>query len=195
MGLIKWPNFPNYSRYKSSIINPRELISWTRITEKLQKNLIWNIYLLLSSREDKQKRWNFLFFFFFEETMGKQGCEEGPGICSVILTLFSVILVIATLPFSLLFVVKVVQVSFKGLYQWIREAIKIKNCRKNGIGIIRLGGSEKILNIHHLQMMKKHVRSLRVTLLSLNPMSDGGGVDCTIPWQYGLLCNREWLFW
>ena len=42
--------------------------------------------------------------------MGKQGCEEGPGICSVILTLFSVILVIATLPFSLLFVVKVVQV-------------------------------------------------------------------------------------
>ena len=50
-----------------------------------------------------------------------------------------------------------------------------KNCRKNGKGIIRWGGSEKILNIHHLQMMKKHVRSLRVTLLSLNPMSDGGG--------------------
>ena len=42
---------------------------------------------------------------------GKQGCEEGPGICSVILTLFSVLLVIATLPFSLLFVVKVVQVN------------------------------------------------------------------------------------
>ena len=115
--------------------------------------------------------------------MGKQGCEEGPGICSVILTLFSVILVIATLPFSLLFVVKVVQVSFKGLYQWIREAIKIKNCRKNGIGIIRLGGSEKILNIHHLQMMKKHVRSLRVTLLSLNPMSDGGGLIAPAVWK------------
>ena len=39
------------------------------------------------------------------------GCDEGPGICSVILTLVSVILVIATLPFSLLLVVKVVQVQ------------------------------------------------------------------------------------
>ena len=38
------------------------------------------------------------------------GCDEGPGICSFILTLVSVILVIATLPFSLMLVVKVVQV-------------------------------------------------------------------------------------
>ena len=44
---------------------------------------------------------------------GAGGCDEGPGICSVILTLLSVILVLATLPFSLLFVVKVVQVTEK----------------------------------------------------------------------------------
>ena len=42
---------------------------------------------------------------------GKHGCDEGPGVCSVILTLVSVILVFVTLPFSLLFVVKVVQVG------------------------------------------------------------------------------------
>ena len=41
---------------------------------------------------------------------GKQGCDKGPGVCSVLLTFLSVILVLATLPFSLLFVVKVVQV-------------------------------------------------------------------------------------
>ena len=41
---------------------------------------------------------------------GKHGCDEGPGVCSVILTLVSIILIIVTLPFSLLFVVKVVQV-------------------------------------------------------------------------------------
>ena len=44
------------------------------------------------------------------------GCDEGPGICSVILTLVSVILVIATLPFSLLLVVKVVQVQAEERY-------------------------------------------------------------------------------
>ena len=45
-----------------------------------------------------------------QERGNKQRCDEGPGICSVILTMFSILLVVATLPFSLLFVVKVVQV-------------------------------------------------------------------------------------
>ena len=45
-----------------------------------------------------------------QERGSKQRCDEGPGICSVILTMFSILLVLATLPFSLLFVVKVVQV-------------------------------------------------------------------------------------
>merc|ERR1719471_1471109 len=38
-----------------------------------------------------------------------QVCEEAPGICSHLLTLFSLLLIIITLPFSLLMVVKVVQ--------------------------------------------------------------------------------------
>ncbi len=38
-------------------------------------------------------------------------CEEGPGICAYILTLCSILLLILTLPFSLCFVIKVVQVS------------------------------------------------------------------------------------
>ena len=46
-------------------------------------------------------------------------CDEGPGICSVILTLVSVILVIATLPFSLMLVVKVVQVKCTTTYQHV----------------------------------------------------------------------------
>ena len=49
----------------------------------------------------------------------KQRCDEGPGICSVILTMFSILLVVATLPFSLLFVVKVVQV-WLGVNSWLR---------------------------------------------------------------------------
>ena len=38
-------------------------------------------------------------------------CEEGPGIVAYLLTLGSFLLVTATLPFSLFFVVKVVQVK------------------------------------------------------------------------------------
>ena len=37
-------------------------------------------------------------------------CEEGPGVFSHLLTLCTLVLVVATLPFSLFFVVKVVQV-------------------------------------------------------------------------------------
>jgi len=37
------------------------------------------------------------------------GCEEGPGVCAMALTIFSLILIIVTLPLSLVFVVKVVQ--------------------------------------------------------------------------------------
>ena len=39
-------------------------------------------------------------------------CEEGPGIFAHLLTFFSIILIIITLPVSLLWVVKVVQVRF-----------------------------------------------------------------------------------
>ena len=41
------------------------------------------------------------------------GCEEGPGVCAMALTIFSLILIIITLPLSLIFVVKVVQASRK----------------------------------------------------------------------------------
>ena len=54
-----------------------------------------------------------------QERGSKQRCDEGPGICSVILTMFSILLVVATLPFSLLFVVKVVQV-WLGVNSWLR---------------------------------------------------------------------------
>ena len=37
-------------------------------------------------------------------------CEEGPGICSHLLTLISLLLILITLPFSLCCVVQVVQV-------------------------------------------------------------------------------------
>ena len=40
-------------------------------------------------------------------------CEEGPGICSHLLTLISLLIILVTLPFSLCCVVQVVQVSVK----------------------------------------------------------------------------------
>ena len=57
------------------------------------------------------------------------GCDEGPGICSVILTLVSVILVIATLPFSLLLVVKVVQVQAEERYPSFPHWARVRNTR------------------------------------------------------------------
>jgi len=41
--------------------------------------------------------------------MKTEACEEGPGMCSHILTLFSILFIIVTLPLSLFFSVKVVQ--------------------------------------------------------------------------------------
>ena len=38
-------------------------------------------------------------------------CEEGPGICAMMLTIVSLILIVISLPLSLFCVVKVVQVS------------------------------------------------------------------------------------
>jgi len=38
-----------------------------------------------------------------------KACDEGPGICSHLLTLFSILLIIATMPLSLLWTIKVVQ--------------------------------------------------------------------------------------
>ena len=39
-------------------------------------------------------------------------CEEGPGICAHLLTVAALFMVVTTLPLSLLFVIKVVQVYF-----------------------------------------------------------------------------------
>ena len=40
-------------------------------------------------------------------------CEEGPGICSLLLTIGSLLLIFASLPLSLYVVVKVVQVGIR----------------------------------------------------------------------------------
>ena len=37
-------------------------------------------------------------------------CEEGPGICALLITVFSLMLIVASLPLSLFCVIKVVQV-------------------------------------------------------------------------------------
>ena len=45
-------------------------------------------------------------------------CEEGPGLFAHVLTLFSLLLILATLPLSLLWVVKVVQVRYEA-HSWL----------------------------------------------------------------------------
>ena len=57
------------------------------------------------------------------DTTGREGllnaygcvsvCEEGPGICSLLLTIGSLLLIFASLPLSLYVVVKVVQVGIR----------------------------------------------------------------------------------
>jgi hypothetical protein len=39
-------------------------------------------------------------------------CEEGPGICAHLITVAALFMVVTTLPFSLCFVIKVVQVKY-----------------------------------------------------------------------------------
>ena len=54
-------------------------------------------------------------------------CEEGPGLFAHILTFFSLVLIFVTLPFSLIWVVKVVQVNFVffSIFMSFRILIKI----------------------------------------------------------------------
>jgi hypothetical protein len=52
-------------------------------------------------------------------------CEEGQGICSQLLTLFSLLLIALTLPVSLFFVIKVVQVK-GGKYTYIGQKRTLK---------------------------------------------------------------------
>ena len=42
----------------------------------------------------------------------REVCEEGPGICAHLITVAALFMVVTTLPLSLLFVIKVVQVYF-----------------------------------------------------------------------------------
>ena len=55
-------------------------------------------------------------------------CEEGPGLCAHLLTLFSFLLIIATLPFSLMFVVKVVQVKITDLISLVTPTLIASFC-------------------------------------------------------------------
>ena len=45
-----------------------------------------------------------------EGVAGQSGCEEGPGVCALLMTVVSLLLILISLPVSLVFVVKVVQV-------------------------------------------------------------------------------------
>ena len=45
----------------------------------------------------------------FTEMCVVSACDEGPGICAHLITFFSIVLVLVTIPFSLCFAVKVVQ--------------------------------------------------------------------------------------
>ena len=45
-----------------------------------------------------------------KEHQEREACEEGPGICAHLLTVAALFMVVTTLPLSLLFVIKVVQV-------------------------------------------------------------------------------------
>ena len=57
----------------------------------------------------------FLRNFYFKKNHQPAGyetaCEEGPGVFAHVLTFLSVLLILVTLPVSLVWVVKVVQVS------------------------------------------------------------------------------------
>ena len=48
--------------------------------------------------------------YFLVDVVSLPGCEEGPGLCALLLTVVSLLLILLALPLSLVCVVKVVQV-------------------------------------------------------------------------------------
>ena len=70
------------------------------------------------------------------ENESSSNCEDGPGICSHLLTLFSIIMIIVCLPFSLFCIVKVVQVHI----QFLQNDIFINSIQEYERAVIfRLG--------------------------------------------------------
>ena len=65
---------------------------------------------LVRRRKNQVKRWNMKDMSSWWRWICWE-CDETPGICSLLLTLGSLLIVLATLPFSLLYTIKVVQVS------------------------------------------------------------------------------------
>ena len=71
-----------------------------------------------------------LFRTFFSE------CEEGPGVCALVMTAVSLFMILLTLPVSLIFVVKVVQVRALQIFYFltkysflIMHKLQIRPCR------------------------------------------------------------------
>ena len=56
-------------------------------------------------------------------------CEEGAGVCAMMMTAISMIMIIISLPLSLFFVVKVVQVGNKPKRLTSRDTIEPVDCR------------------------------------------------------------------
>ena len=61
--------------------------------------------------------WKFPFSSFL-------GCEEGAGLCAMLITIGSLLLIVASLPLSLFFVVKVVQVMSTNVLATVKDAGK-----------------------------------------------------------------------
>ena len=85
---------------KLLLVSENQLISHKEISGKvITVSLIGCGYFLLRSQDIRVLVRKYCL----------SGCEEGPGICALIMTLGSLFLIVVSLPLSLLFVVKVVQ--------------------------------------------------------------------------------------
>ena len=74
--------------------------------------------MLSSNKDNSQDPIGMLIIYV--DTFTKKiisACEEGPGICAMMLTMFSLLLVIISMPLSLFCVVKVVQVCQIPFYE------------------------------------------------------------------------------
>ena len=76
-----------------------------------------------TSQDPLGNTWKVYTIIFLRITL--PACDEGPSICSLILTIGSLFLIVASLPLSLFCVVKVVQVW----RVWIRREIQLSLCR------------------------------------------------------------------
>ena len=88
-------------------------LGWGQRRKEVKNHFVSSHFLIFDSEMKNyvESRWEY-WQYISSHKITFSVCDEGAGLCAMLMTVISLIMILVTLPFSLFFVVKVVQVRF-----------------------------------------------------------------------------------